>query len=158
MKMACLLDRALLGTKLSQGGGSSALDRDFRRITRQIPLEDKRDLILQYGDEASKRRAHSIAADGKPADDGEKVGARLGNGGEWGGCGARAKKEGEGVLFLALVEASSCRRAVLPLSTGGQADHVLRGSETGVDETLSTSEHKITLRADSEGREGALSP
>ncbi|CAM9538856.1 unnamed protein product [Scytosiphon promiscuus] len=65
------LFRNIAGRK-GGAGGSSALDRDFRRITRQIPLEDKRDLILQYGDEASKRRAHSIAADGKAAEGGEK--------------------------------------------------------------------------------------
>ncbi|CBN78210.1 conserved unknown protein [Ectocarpus siliculosus] len=55
------------------GGSSSVLDRDFRHIIRQIPLDDKRDLILQYGDEASKRRAHAIAGDGKAADGGMKV-------------------------------------------------------------------------------------
>lgn len=58
------------------GGGSSALDSDFRHIIRQIPLEDKRDLILQYGDEASKRRAHNTTADGKAGDVETKVGGR----------------------------------------------------------------------------------
>lgn len=66
------------------------LDRDFRHIIRQIPFDDKRDLILQYGDEASKRRAHAIAGDGKAADDGIKVGGQLvvaapGSAGEGGG-------------------------------------------------------------------------
>ncbi|CAN0488405.1 unnamed protein product, partial [Ectocarpus sp. 12 AP-2014] len=55
------------------GGSSSVLDRDFRHIIRQIPLDDKRDLILQYGDEASKRRANAIAGDGKAVDGGMKV-------------------------------------------------------------------------------------
>lgn len=61
------------------------LDRDFRHIIRQIPLDDKRDLILQYGDEASKRRAHAIAGDGKAVDGGIKVGwaVRGRRGGVW---------------------------------------------------------------------------
>lgn len=61
----------------SQGGGggagNSALDRDFRQIVSLVPLEDKRALILQYGDEASKRRAHGTTPDGKACDVGTKV-------------------------------------------------------------------------------------
>lgn len=56
----------------SQGSGNSTvLDRDFRHIVKQIPLEDKRDLILRYGDDASKRRAHGTAPDGSKADEGD---------------------------------------------------------------------------------------
>lgn len=75
--------RTLFLSQGGGGGGNSALDRDFRHIIRQIPLEDKRDLILQYGDEASKRRAHNTTADGKQAGDGgAKVGG-WGSGGVW---------------------------------------------------------------------------
>ncbi|CAB1097569.1 unnamed protein product [Ectocarpus sp. CCAP 1310/34] len=64
----------IAGRKASGGGGSSSvLDRDFRHIIKQIPLDNKRDLILQYGDEASKRRAQAIGGDGKAVEGGMKV-------------------------------------------------------------------------------------
>lgn len=56
---------------MAQGNGKSgALDRDFRQIIRQIPLENKRDLILQYGTDAAKRRASPKKEDGKASEEG----------------------------------------------------------------------------------------
>lgn len=45
---------------------NGVLDKDFRSIIKRIPLESKRNLIVEFGDETAKQRALSRFPESEP--------------------------------------------------------------------------------------------